>query len=83
MPRFIDRHPTNPNPPPELTVLIRQRLSSGGVDEFGERTVNVFLGMKRTYCVSEAPDAEAVRKAHAAQGIALRLEDIEEVQVLP
>jgi hypothetical protein len=56
---------------------------SGELDEFGERGVNVFVGARETYCYTEAPDAEAVRKSHAAMGITLTPEDIQEVQVLP
>jgi hypothetical protein len=83
MPRFIDHHPTNPNLPPELVTLIRQRLQSGERDEFGERGINVFIGAEQTYCYTEAPNAEAVRRSHAALGIILGPEAIVEVQVLP
>ena len=83
MPRFIDQHATNPNTPPEVITLIRQRLMTGQPDEFGETGIQVFIGPGRTFCYTEAPDAEAVRRSHEALGILLGLEDIEEVQVLP
>jgi hypothetical protein len=83
MPRFIDHHATNPNLPPEVVTVIRQRLVSGELDESGERGINVFVGARETYCYTEAPDAEAVRKSHAAMGIALTSKDIQEVQALP
>jgi hypothetical protein len=83
MPRFIDHHPTNPNLPPELVTLIRQRLKSGERDALGGRGINVFIGAEQTYCYTEAPDAEAVRQSHAALGIVLSPEAITEVQVLP
>jgi hypothetical protein len=83
MPRFIDQHPTNPNMPPELVTLIKQRLRSGESDEFGEKRINVFIGSQRTYCYTEAPSAEAVRKSHEAMGITLAPNDVEEVQSLP
>jgi hypothetical protein len=83
VPRFIDHHATNPNLPPEVVTVIRQRLVSGEVDEFGERGIEVFIGPRETYCYTEAPDADAVRKAHAAIGILLAPEDIQEVQPLP
>ena len=82
MPRFIDRHPTNHNLPPEMLAQIKQRLSSGHVDEFGEKGIHVFIGQHETFCYTEAPSAEAVRKSHAAMGIDLRPEDVVEVQVL-
>jgi hypothetical protein len=59
------------------------RLRGGEPDEFGERGINVFVGPSETYCHTEAPDAEAVRKSHAALGITLPPEAITEVQVLP
>ena len=83
MARFIDQHPTNPNLPPEIVTLIKQRLRRGDPDEFGDTGINVFIGSQRTYCYTEAPDAEAVRKSHAAMGIVLGPEDVAEVQVLP
>jgi hypothetical protein len=83
MPRFIDRHPTMPEMPPEMVEQITQLLISGQVDEFGEQGINVFLGNRETYCYTEAPSADAVRRSHEAMGIILRVEDIDEVQVLP
>ena len=44
MPRFIDQHPSDPNPSPEMIAFIMQRLQSGEPDEFGERGINVFVG---------------------------------------
>jgi hypothetical protein len=64
-------------------TLIKQRLKHGEPDEFGERGINVFIGAERTYCHTEAPSADAVRRSHAALGIMLGPEDIAEVQVLP
>jgi hypothetical protein len=83
MARFIDRHPTNPNLPPEVLTIIRQRLQSDAPDEFGDQGINVFIGVNETYCYTEAPDAEAVRKAHEAIGVFLEPDDIAEVLVLP
>jgi hypothetical protein len=83
MSRYIDHHPTNPNLPPEVLMVIKQRLQSGELDEFDERGINVFIGAEHTYCYTEAPSVDAVRKAHEAMGIFLGPEDITEVQVLP
>ena len=80
---FIDEHPTNPSSPPEMLTVIKQRLLSGATDAFGARGISVFLGPEKTYCYSEAPDADAVRKAHAAVGIVLAPGDVSEVQALP
>jgi hypothetical protein len=83
MPRYVDRHPTNPNMPPELVAEIMERLRSGQPDKFGEKGLNVFIGAEETYCYTEAPSPEAVRMSHAALGITLGREDVIEVQVLP
>ena len=83
MARFIDQHPTNPNLPPEVLTIIKQRLQSGEPDEFGEIGINVFIGPDRTFCHTEAPSADAVRSSHAAMGVLLGPGDIEEVQTLP
>ena len=83
MPKFIDQHETNQNLPPEMVILIRQRLLSAEVDEYGGRGINVFIGQQTTYCYTEAPDADAVRRSHAALGIVLGPNDVEEILVLP
>lgn len=83
MPHFIDHHTTIADPPPEVMAEILGRLRSGVPDEFGERGINVFVGPAETYCHTEAPNADAVRKSHAALGIELGHEAIVEVQVLP
>jgi hypothetical protein len=83
MAKYIDHHPTNPNMPPEVLTIIRQRLESGQPDENGDRGINVFIGSEDTYCYTEAPTADAVRMAHEAMGIFLGPEDVIEVQVLP
>ena len=83
MPRYLDHHPTDPNMPPEVVAEIKQRLSSGQPDEFGETGFNVFIGREQTYCYTDAPSADAVRKSHEALAIDLGPQDVVEVQVLP
>jgi hypothetical protein len=66
---------------PELAAGIAERIKSGEADENGVKGLNVFLGSDGTaYCLSEAPDAEAVVKAHAAVGFELRSADVVEVR---
>ena len=83
MAKYIDRHPTDPNLPQEVLAMIKARLTTGEVDEFGERGINVFVGPHWTFCHTEAPSAESVQQSHKALSINLALDDIEEVQVLP
>jgi hypothetical protein len=82
MPKYLDSHPTTPLPA-DVVAMIRERLESGRPDEFDEVGQLVFIGAERTFCYTEAPDAEAVRKSHAALGVLLAPEDVMEVQVLP
>jgi hypothetical protein len=83
MPRYLDRHATNPNMPREVVAEIVERLRSGRPDEFGEKGLNVFIGAEETFCYTEAPSREAVQMSHAALGITLAPDDVIEVQVLP
>jgi hypothetical protein len=81
MPKFIDHHPMAPNLPPEAQEGIAERLRAGKSDEFGVTGLNVYLGKDGSaYCLSEAPDAEAVVKAHAAAGFPLERSDVLEVE---
>ena len=82
MPRYLDRHPTQPLPPEVLSQIVA-RLQSGQPDEFGEIGLNVFVGERFTSCHTEAPSVEAVCKSHAALGVELDPSEVQEVQVLP
>ena len=78
MPKFIDFHAKLPQLPP------------GAIDEFkktiGKRDVSgvtplgaFFTADGQAYCLSEAPNAEAVCKAHEAKGLSLAKGDVHEV----
>ena len=80
MPKFIDHHETS-GVTPEMSEGIAQRIKAGEPDENGVTGLNVFLGKDGTaYCLSEAPDADAVIKAHEAFGFSLGRSDVVEVQ---
>ena len=80
MPKFIDHHEMA-DVAPELAAGIAERIKSGEPDDHGVRGLNVFLAKDGTaYCLSEAPDAEAVVKAHAAVGFELSPADVVEVE---
>jgi hypothetical protein len=80
MPKFIDHHAMSPDMPPEVQEGIAARIRSGEEDEHGVRGLNVFLGTDGTaYCLSEAPDAEAVVRAHEAAGFPIGRDDVVEV----
>ena len=80
MPKFIDHHEMS-DVAPEMAAAIGERIKAGEADEHGVKGLNVFLGKDGTaFCLSEAPDAEAVVKAHQAYGFSLASADVVEVQ---
>jgi hypothetical protein len=80
MPKFIDHHEMR-DVAPELAEGIAERIRAGQPDEHGVKGLNVFFGTDGTaYCLSEAPDADAVVKAHKAFGFSLSRSDVVEVQ---
>jgi hypothetical protein len=80
MPQFIDHHEMS-DVSPELAEGIAQKIKEGQADENGVTGLNVFLGKDGTaYCLSDAPDADAVIKAHEAFGFSLDRSDVVEVE---
>jgi hypothetical protein len=56
--------------PDEAIQQIAQDTKNEKADEFGVRQVELFHNPEgNVYCLLEAPDAEAVRKHHAALGV--------------
>jgi hypothetical protein len=69
MPQFMDFHP-DLKLPQEAVDAIAQGTKNGDVDEFGVRQVELYHNPDgQVYCLLEAPDAEAVRKHHAALNV--------------
>jgi hypothetical protein len=80
MPKFIDHHEMS-EVAPEMAAAIGERIKAGEADENGVKGLNVFIGKDGTaFCLSEAPDAESVVKAHEAYGFSLNSSDVVEVQ---
>jgi hypothetical protein len=80
MPKFIDHHEMR-DVAPEMAEGLAERIKAGQLDEHGVKGLNVFLGKDGTaYCLSEAPSADAVVKAHEAVGFHLDRSDVVEVQ---
>lgn len=78
MPTFLDHH-AMPEVSPEMKEAMAGRIRGGEVDENGAKAVNVYLADGEAYCLSDAPSAEAVVKAHEAAGVPIRREDVVEV----
>jgi Protein of unknown function (DUF4242) len=80
MPKFIDHHEMR-DVAPELAGGIAERIKAGQADEHGVKGLNVFLGKDGTaFCLSEAPNADAVIKAHESFGFSLDRQDVVEVE---
>lgn len=66
MPTFMDFH-DDLKLPAEAIASIGQGAKNGDKDEFGVRQIELYHNPEgKVYCLLEAPDAEAVRKHHAA-----------------
>ena len=64
-----------------MVPAIKQKVASGEADpQFGAKALNVYWSDSETYCLSEAPSAEAVHKAHEAIGVKLAGGDVQQVQ---
>jgi hypothetical protein len=82
MPKFIDHHPMS-ELAPEAREGIAEKLRAGEPDEFGVKGINVFVGKNgESFCLSEAPSAQAVKRAHEALGFDIGEADIVEVETV-
>ena len=78
MPTFLDHH-AMPEPSPEMREGMASRLRAGAADAHGVTGLNVYLGEGEAYCLTEAPDADAVVRSHESMGVPVRREDVVEV----
>lgn len=81
MPRYIDSHKAVSMPPEQVQKLVAD-IKAGRSDQFGAKPINMFTSKSETWCLAEAPSAEAVRKSHEALGLKLGPGDIVEVTTL-
>jgi len=69
MARFMDFH-EDLKLPAEAIDQITKDTKEQKADQFGVRQVELFHNAEgKVYCLLDAPDAEAVRKHHAALGV--------------
>ena len=70
MPRFMDFH-EDLKLPAEAIAQITDDTRNERADEFGVRQVELYHNSEgQVYCLLEGPDEEAIRKHHAALGVA-------------
>ena len=84
MPQFMDFHAQMPEMSPEraqeLMAGMKEQIASGQPNELGVKPINAFFGTGgQSYCLAEAPNAEAVVKSHEAVGVPQTLDKIHEV----
>ncbi len=83
MPKFIDYHAKLPQLPPQATEQMAAQIKGGKTDQFGAKGLNVFFGKTgQAYCLTEAPNVDAVVKSHQALGVPLNHSDVTEVTSL-
>ena len=83
MPKFIDYHEKAPALSPEMVGQMVAAMKAGKPNELGVTPINFFMSTGgQGYCLSEAPNAEAVRQMHAALGVPISAKDVVEVQSL-
>ena len=80
MPKFLDYHEKAPQMPPEAIQGMVAAIKAGNVDQFGVKPLNAFGGGGHAWCLTEAPNADAVCKSHQAVGIELDQGEVTEVQ---
>ena len=69
MPTYMDFH-DDLKLPPDAVEGIKNGALNHETDEFGVRQVELYHNAEgKVYCLLDAPDAEAVRKHHAALGV--------------
>ncbi len=79
MPLFIDFHSKLPAMPPDAINQMQSMMGKKGA--IGVTPIAAYFTKDgQGYCVSEAPDADAVCRDHAAHGMALDKGDVHEVK---
>jgi len=83
VPKFLDHHAKMPELPPGAMQQMQADIQGKKADQLGVTPLNVFMGTTgEAWCLTEAPNAGAVIKGHAAMGVSLAPADIVEVNTL-
>ena len=78
MPPYIDFHAKMPSMPPEALNELRKQV--GKVGPQGVTSVAAYFTKDgQAYCLSEAPDADAVCRAHETKGLTIKKGDVHEI----
>jgi hypothetical protein len=80
MPKYIDFHAKMPAMPPEAQKAMKDKVAAGKPDQFGVKPINAFFTADgQGYCLTEAPNADAVCKSHETSGMPLGRGEVHEV----
>ena len=87
MPVFFDHHTRMPPMSPEtmeqarkMLDQMREDIRAKTKDKFGVTPINVYTGINGdSWCLNEAPTADAIIKSHEARGVKLTIKDITQI----
>lgn len=84
MPQFFDQHPmAHASLTEEAVEAMRAQVKAEAPDEFDVKLLSAFVAVNgQGYCLSEAPDVEAVVKSHEAKGYLIDAMDVVQVASL-
>jgi Protein of unknown function (DUF4242) len=84
VPQFLDHHPTTHATLTEEAVEeLRKHIRAETPDDFGVKWLSIYVAVNgEGYCLSEAPNAEAVVKSHELMGYLIETTDVIEVASL-
>lgn len=83
MAKFIDYHAKMPQVPTEAIEQMRSDMREQRSNEFGVTPVNLLMGAGgEAWCLCEAPNADAVIKAHEVMGVSFTPTEVIEVTSL-
>ena len=84
MPQFLDHHPASGPPPAEMIDQVAADLKAGGHADpaTGVKGIAWMYNNNEQWCVTEAPNADAVHKYHETMGLDLGPGDITEISVV-
>jgi hypothetical protein len=83
MPQFLDHHSAPGLPPQEMVDQASSMIKAGHTDPTtGVKGITWLYNNNEQWCVTEAPNAEAVHKYHEAMGLNLGAGDVTEITVV-
>jgi hypothetical protein len=84
MPQYLDHHKSPGPPPTEMIEQVSNSFKSGPQADptTGVKGVAWMYNDDEQWCITEAPNAEAVHKYHEAMGLNLGPGDVTEINVV-